>query len=92
MTPPVDGGPTAAQADQVANVIGLRVRRPGEDGDDGGAQERLVGPLHAVEGTAGRAAAESATEVPALCGVWVRVVPVEDVPDDTGLCEACQYG
>jgi hypothetical protein len=73
----------------VAKVIGLRVRGPGED-DDGG-REALVGPLHAVEGTAGRAAAESSTEVQALCGEWVRVVPVEDVPEDTGLCEACQY-
>jgi hypothetical protein len=76
----------------VANVIGLRVRRPGVDGDDGGAQEKLMGPLHAVEGIAGRAAAADHTEVQALCGEWVQVVPVEDVPDDTGLCPACQYG
>ena len=75
----------------MANVIGLRPRRPGQDGDAGGADEGLVGPLHAVEGTAGRAAAEQHTEVQALCGEWVRVVPVEDVPDDTGLCPACQY-
>jgi len=75
----------------VANLIGLRHRRPGADGDDGGS-ERLVGPLHAVEGTAGRDAAERHTEVQALCGEWVQVVPVEDVPDDTGLCPACQYG
>ena len=72
-------------------MIGLRVRQPGED-DDGGAQERLIGPLHAVEGSAGRAAAGTGTEVQALCGAWVQVVPVQDVPDDTGLCEACQYG
>ena len=72
-------------------MIGLRPRRPGVDDDDS-ADEKLVGPLHAVEGTAGRAAAERHTEVQALCGEWVRVVPVEDVPDDTGLCEACQYG
>jgi hypothetical protein len=76
----------------VANVIGLRVRRPGEDGDEGAAQEGLVGPLHAVEGTAGRAAAEAHADVQALCRQWVRVVPVEAVPDDVGLCEACQYG
>jgi hypothetical protein len=75
----------------VANVIGLRVRRPGEE-DAGGPLEALAGPLHAVEGTAGRAAAENSTEVQALCGEWVRVVPVEDVPDDTGLCPVCQYG
>jgi hypothetical protein len=76
----------------VANVIGLRPRRPGVDGDGSGADEKLVGPLHAVEGTAGRAAAERHTEVRALCGEWVRVVQVEDVPDDAGLCPACQYG
>ena len=75
----------------MANVIGLRPRRPGVDGDGGGADEKLVGPLHAVEGTAGRAAAAQHTEVRALCGEWVQVVPVEDVPDDTGLCPACQY-
>jgi hypothetical protein len=73
-------------------MVGLRPRRPGVDGGGGGAQEKLVGPLHAVEGVAGRAAAENTTEVQALCGEWVLVVPVEDVPDDTGLCQACQYG
>ena len=87
----MDGRCGAAHADGVTNVIGLRVRRPGE-GDDGAAQEQLIGPLHAVEGIAGRAAAASSTEVQALCGAWVRIVPVEAVPDDTGLCEACQYG
>jgi hypothetical protein len=76
----------------VANVIGLRPRRPGVDGDPGSGDEKLVGPLHAVEGTAGRAAAERHAQVQALCGEWVLVVPVEDVPDDTGLCPACQYG
>ena len=79
----------------MANVIGLGVRRPGEDPEDpedGGTRERLIGPLHAVEGTAGRAAAESSADVQALCGAWVQVVPVEDVPDDTGLCGPCQYG
>jgi hypothetical protein len=76
----------------VANVIGLRVRRPGVDGDDGGAQEKLTGPLHAVEDTAGRAAAVDHREVQALCGEWVQVVAVEDVPDDTGLCPACECG
>jgi hypothetical protein len=73
-------------------MIGLRPRRPGVDGDSDGADERLVGPLHAVEGTAGRAAAAVSSDVQALCGEWVRVVPVEDVPDDAGLCPACQYG
>jgi hypothetical protein len=73
----------------VANLIGLRPRRPGTDDD---APDRLTGPLHAVEGTAGRAAAEQHTDVQALCGEWVRVVPVQDVPDDAGLCPACQYG
>ena len=72
-------------------MIGLRVRRPDVDDDDGAAG-KLVGPLHAVEGVTGRAAAENDTEVRALCGEWVLVVPVEDVPDDTGLCQACQYG
>ena len=81
-----------AQAGAVTNLIGLRPRRPGVDGDDGGATERLVGPLHAVDGTAGRAAAEGHTDVQALCGEWVQVVQVQDVPDDTGLCRACQYG
>jgi hypothetical protein len=76
----------------VTNVIGLQVRRPGVDGADGGAEEKLVGPLHAVEETAGRAAAQEHTPVRSLCGQWVQVVGVEDVPDDTGLCPACQYG
>ena len=76
----------------MANVIGLRPRRPGQDGDAGGGDEALVGPLHAVESTAGRAAAERHTEVQALCGEWVRVVAVEDVPDDTGLCRVCENG
>ena len=62
------------------------------DGDSGSGDEKLVGPLHAVDGPAGRAAAEQHTEVQALCGEWVQVVAVEDVPDDTGLCRACQYG
>ena len=73
-------------------MIGRRPRRPGVDGDTGGASDRLAGPLHAVEGVSGRAAAENDTEVKALCGEWVHVVQVQDVPDDTGLCRACQYG
>ena len=76
----------------MTNLIGMRPRRPGVDGDPGGASEELVGPLHAVEGTTGRAAAEARTEVQALCGEWVQVVQVQDVPDDAGLCRACQYG
>ena len=71
-------------------MIGLRPRQPGVDDDSG--TEALVGPLHAVEGGAGRAAAEQHAPVQALCGEWVQVVAVEDVPDDTGLCQACQYG
>jgi hypothetical protein len=68
----------------MANVVGLPVRRTAETGP--------AGPLHAVEGVAGRAAMASCEDVRALCGEWVRVVPVEEVPDDTGLCQACQYG
>ena len=73
-------------------MIGMRPRRPGVDTDTGGASDKLVGPLHAVEGVLGRAAAETDTEVKALCGEWVQIVQVQDVPDDTGLCRACQYG
>ena len=46
----------------MTNMVGLRPRRPGTDDDDGG-QDRLTGPLHAVEGLAGRAAAEQHTDV-----------------------------
>ncbi|TWH74905.1 hypothetical protein JD78_03451 [Modestobacter roseus] len=52
----------------------------------------MTGPLHAVAAEPGAAARESHEQVQALCGTWVRVVPVEDVPDDAGLCRACQYG
>ena len=76
----------------VTNLIGMRPRRPGTDGDAGGTSDALVGPLHAVEGAAGRTAAEASTDVQALCGEWVQVVQVQDVPDDAGLCRACQYG
>lgn len=72
----------------MANVIGLQRRQGTAQGPDA---PRLVGPLHAVEAGAGQAARETATEVPALCGELVEVVAVEDVPDDTGLCEACRY-
>jgi hypothetical protein len=72
-------------------MIGLRPRRPGTDADAGDGDQTLAGPLHAVDGAAGRAAAETSTDVQALCGEWVRVVGVEDVPDDTGLCPTCQY-
>jgi len=72
-------------------MIGLRPRRPGVDPDGNAGQDGLTGPLHAVEGAAGHAAAEAHTEVQALCGEWVHVVPVQDVPDDTGLCPTCQY-
>ena len=76
----------------MTNLIGMRPRRPGLDDDAGGVSDRLSGPLHAVEGDAGRVAAEAHTHVQALCGEWVQVVQVQDVPDDTGLCRACQYG
>ena len=72
------------------NVVGFRVPEGAVAGQAGGAAGR--GPLHAVEGEAGRAARESHAPVQALCGEWVRVVGAEDVPDDAGLCQACQYG
>ena len=67
------------------NVVGFRV----PEGAVAGAGR---GPLHAVEGSAGREAQQSSAPVQALCGEWVRVVGAEDVPDDAGLCQACQYG
>jgi hypothetical protein len=73
----------------MANLVG-RARRTAADGGAGG--DELAGPLHAVDAVVGRPALESHEDVPALCGVPVQVVPVEDVPDDTGLCQACQYG
>ena len=73
----------------MANLIG-RARRPADGSAPAG--DRLAGPLHAVDAEVGRPALESHEDVPALCGVLVQVVPVEDVPDDTGLCQACQYG
>ena len=66
------------------NVVGFRV--------GGGAAAPGRGPLHAVEGEAGRAAQARHEDVQALCGEWVRVVGAEEVPDDAGLCQACQYG
>lgn len=71
----------------MANVIG-RARRTAQDP----VGEKLAGPLHAVDAAVGRPALESHEDVPALCGAYVQVVPVEDVPDDTGLCPACQHG
>jgi len=69
----------------MANLVGLTRRTdPGND--------ELTGPLHAVDAAVGRPALEFHEDVPALCGVPVRVIPVEDVPDDAGLCQACQYG
>ena len=84
--------PRPREAGAVSNMIGMRPRRPGEDDDAGGAADHLAGPLHAVEGTAGRAAAAQSVQVQSLCGEWVQVVQVQDVPDDAGLCRACQYG
>jgi len=74
----------------MANLIGLRRRQD----DEAAAPDapRLVGPLHAVAAPAGQVARETSTEAPALCGELVEIVAVEDVPDDTGLCRACQYG
>ncbi len=67
------------------NVVGFRV----PEGAVAGAGR---GPLHAVEGGVGRQAQQSHRPVRALCGEWVQVVGAEDVPDDAGLCQACQYG
>ena len=72
----------------MANLVG-RARR---SADSGPAGAKLAGPLHAVPEEVGRAALETHTDVPALCGELVQVVPVEDVPDDAGLCRVCQYG
>ncbi|WP_222194438.1 hypothetical protein [Modestobacter italicus] len=71
----------------MANLIG-RARRTAEDP----VGEKLAGPLHAVEESVGAPARETHTDVPALCGTPVQVVAVEDVPDDAGLCQVCQYG
>jgi len=67
------------------NVVGFRV-------PEGAVPGAGRGPLHAVEGGAGREAQEAHQPVQALCGEWVQVVGAEDVPDDAGLCQACQYG
>ena len=72
----------------MANLVG-RARRTD---DSGPAGEKLAGPLHAVPEAVGRVALETHTDAPALCGQPVQVVPVEDVPDDVGLCQVCQYG
>ena len=69
----------------MANLVG-RARRT-EPGS-----EKLTGPLHAVAAEVGRPALETHEDVPALCGTPVQVVPVEDVPDDAGLCQVRQYG
>ena len=74
----------------MANLVG-RARRT-DPGSTGPGSTELSGPLHAVAAEVGRPALESHEDVPALCGTPVKVVPVEDVPDDTGLCQACQYG
>ncbi|MCZ2806171.1 hypothetical protein O2W18_13735 [Modestobacter sp. VKM Ac-2983] len=71
----------------MANLIG-RARRTAQDP----VGDKLAGPLHAVDPAVGRPALQSHEDVSALCGTHVQVVPVEDVPDDTGLCPACQYG
>ena len=74
------------------NVVGFRARGASPAEQDGDPSPAGRGPLHAVEGGAGRAAQESHTPVQALCGEWVQVVGAEEVPDDAGLCQACQYG
>jgi len=73
----------------MANLVG-RARRTADD--TGPAGDKLAGPLHAVPEAVGRGALQSHEDVPALCGQQVQVVPVEDVPDDVGLCRDCQYG
>jgi hypothetical protein len=71
----------------MSNVVGFRARADAA-AEDAAAPGR--GPLHAVEGEAGRAASAGHEDVQALCGEWVRVVGAEEVPADTGLCLACQ--
>ena len=73
----------------MANLVG-RARRTADD--TGPAGEKLAGPLHAVPEAVGRPALETHEDVPALCGQHVQVIAVEDVPDDVGLCQVCQYG
>ncbi|MQA33504.1 hypothetical protein [Modestobacter roseus] len=74
------------------NLVGREVRPPAPPAPGRPGGETMTGPLHAVAAEPGAAARESHEQVQALCGTWVRVVPVEDVPDDAGLCRACQYG
>ncbi|MGY1856153.1 hypothetical protein [Modestobacter sp. SYSU DS0290] len=74
------------------NLVGREPRPPAPPAPGQPAGEAFTGPLHAVAAGPGEAARESHEQVQALCGTWVRVVPVEDVPDDTGLCRVCQYG
>ncbi|SDY38171.1 hypothetical protein SAMN05661080_03287 [Modestobacter sp. DSM 44400] len=74
------------------NVVGFQVRRDVAADEDAAPTPPGKGPLHAVAGAAGRTAQESSAPVQALCGEWVRVVGAEQVPDDAGLCPACQYG
>ncbi|MEU2349452.1 hypothetical protein [Modestobacter sp. NPDC049651] len=73
----------------MANLIGLE-RRQGDVQDPDA--RRWTGPLHAVAPGSGAAARAAASPVRALCGAEVEVVDVQDVPDDAGLCRACQYG
>ena len=73
----------------MANLIGLQRRQVDPQDPDAA---RHTGPLHAVDAGAGEAARAAAAPVRALCGTEVEVVAVEDVPDDAGLCPACQYG
>ncbi|QXG77468.1 hypothetical protein KUM42_08170 [Modestobacter sp. L9-4] len=73
----------------MANLVG-RARRSADGSSPAG--EKLAGPLHAVPEEVGREALETHTDVPALCGEHVTVIPVEDVPDDVGLCRVCQHG
>ncbi|MGY1841423.1 MULTISPECIES: hypothetical protein [unclassified Modestobacter] len=76
----------------MSNLVGRELRPPAPAASGRPAADALTGPLHAVAAEPGAAAREADEQVQALCGAWVRVVPVEDVPDDTGLCRACQYG
>jgi hypothetical protein len=73
------------------NLVGRALSGAAPDPQEVPPAARWTGPLHAVAEGPGRAAQEADLQVAALCGQQVVIVGVEDVPDDTGLCQACQY-